>query len=131
MAKELAINPAVLDPSKLGVIYIPPGQWGYKKNICLRYSWFENNSKEIPLGHKPYLCKSAEIEVTPGSRKSNFGVVRIPARSWKATRNPPKQQSTWTGILYFKPISDNPSISSHTQWGKLGKEPTKHIVFFV
>ena len=60
---------------------MPPCQWGNKKNIFLRYSCFENNNKEIPFGHKPYLCKSAEIEVTPGSLKSNLGVVKIPAHS--------------------------------------------------
>ena len=100
------------------------------KNKCFRYSCLLNNNKDIPLGHNPYLCKSADIDVTPGKRKSNLGVSVIPALSWNATKNPPKQQSTCTGILYFIPSFDNCSISSETQWGKLGKEPTKHIVFF-
>jgi len=101
------------------------------KNKCFRYSCLLNNNKDIPLGHNPYLCKSADIDVTPGKRKSNLGVSVIPALSWNTTKNPPKQQSTCTGILYFIPSFDNCSISSETQWGKLGKEPTKHIVFFV
>jgi hypothetical protein len=30
---------------------------------------------ETPLGARPYLCKSADIEVTPGSKKSNLGIL--------------------------------------------------------
>ena len=75
------------------------------------------------------MCKSADIDVTPSRRKSNLGVVSIPAFLWNATKNPPKQQSTCKGFLYLTAILDNDSISSQTQWGKLGKDPTMHIVF--
>jgi len=38
--------------------------------------------------------------------------------------NPPKQQSTWTGILYLTPKADIASISSDVPYGKLGNDPT-------
>lgn len=37
---------------------------------------------------------------------------------------PPKQQSTWTGILYLRPKADIASISSEVPYGKLGNDPT-------
>ena len=49
--------------------------------IATEISSLLNNKSDIPLGQRPYLCKSAEIEVTPGKRKSNNGVSVIPALS--------------------------------------------------
>lgn len=57
------------------------------------------------------MCVSADILVTPGKLKSNNGNWK-PACGINAAINPPKQQSTWTGILYLRPNADIASISS-------------------
>lgn len=57
------------------------------------------------------MCVSVEILVTPGNIKSNGGKGK-PAWGINAAIKPPKQQSTWTGILYFRPKADMASISS-------------------
>ena len=63
------------------------------------------------------------IEVTPGSLKSKRGNLK-PASSIKMIRNPPKQASTCSGILYFTANFDSSSIGSITPTGKFGAEPT-------
>lgn len=61
--------------------------------------------------------------VTPGKIKSNGGSGN-PACGINAAIKPPKQQSTWTGILYLRPKADIASISSDVPYGKLGNDPT-------
>ena len=48
------------------------------------------------------LCVSADMLVTPGTVKSN-GSSGNPAFFIKGTRNPPRQLSTCTGMLYRFP----------------------------
>lgn len=55
--------------------------------------------------------------------KSNGGNGK-PACGINAAMKPPKQQSTWTGILYLRPKADIASISSDVPYGKLGNDPT-------
>lgn len=61
--------------------------------------------------------------MTPGKTKSNCGKGK-PALGINAAIKPPKQQSTWTGMLYLRPKADIPSISSDVPYGKLGNDPT-------
>lgn len=42
----------------------------------------------------------------------------------KQIKNPPRQASTWTGMLYFKPNSEIASILSIVPYGKFGVDPT-------
>lgn len=49
--------------------------------------------------------------MTPGKIKSNRGREK-PACGINAAIKPPKQQSTWTGMLYLRPKADIASISS-------------------
>ena len=67
--------------------------------------------QELPLGAKPYLWVSTEMEVTPGERKSKKpsdegeesdeenGAAK-PALESRGTRKEPRQQSTWRGREY-------------------------------
>lgn len=57
------------------------------------------------------LCVSADILVTPAKLKSNEGRGK-PAWGINAAMKPPKQQSTWTGILYLRPKAEIAFISS-------------------
>jgi hypothetical protein len=82
---------------------------------------------ELPLGAKPYLCVSHEIDVTPLRRKSK-SVVSKPALSRKGTRKEPRQQSTWRGSFFFRARRESEVMSSMMPWGKLGAEPTRRIV---
>lgn len=77
----------------------------------LRSALLEYMMTEDPLGANPYLCVSHlqitgllvidegirggtnEMELTPGTRKSN-GSTGYPARSRKGMRKEPRQQST-------------------------------------
>ena len=64
----------------------------------------------------PYLCRSALMDVTPGTRKSKGG-TGYPSFSTKGSMNPPRQASTWKGSprrAAHRPMS---SMGSTTPWG--------------
>lgn len=69
------------------------------------------------------LWVSAEMLVIPRSLKSKSGIEN-PALGMNASKNPPRQASVWTGMLYFTPISAMAAILSMQPWGKAGAEPT-------
>lgn len=62
----------------------------------------QNQHNRIRFTHLLFLtlCVSAEMLVTLLTRKSN-GSSLNPAFSMNTIRNPPKQASTWKGMLYF------------------------------
>lgn len=72
---------------------MPPVHSGATKYCAWRISAVEYMTTEDPLGAKPNLCVSVEMDVTPGTRKSNGGSLR-PSDSAKAMRKEPRQQST-------------------------------------
>ena len=57
-----------------GEQYLPPVQSVRKKYCALRRALSRNAHTELPLNAYPYLCVSADIDVTPGSRKSKTGM---------------------------------------------------------
>ena len=56
------------------------------------YSCVRNIRTEAPFGEQPYLWQSADIEETPGKRKSNNGSGN-PASAANGSKNPPMQAS--------------------------------------
>ena len=52
---------------------------------------------DAPLKQYPYLWMSAEIEVTPSTRKSQ-GATGSPRRSQNGRSQPPRQASTWQRV---------------------------------
>ena len=57
-----------------GEQYLPPVQSVLKKYWALRSALSRKARTEVPFSAYPYLWVSAEIEVTPGTRKSNSGM---------------------------------------------------------
>lgn len=58
-------------PAKVGVTYKPPDQSETGEKVNLLSSFVLNISTEQPLGPLQYLWGSQDIEVTPGTLKSN------------------------------------------------------------
>ena len=58
-----------------------------------------HSSVDAPLPAYAYLWRSALIDVTPGTRKSHFGIGR-PSFSSHGSTNPPTHASTWSGSLF-------------------------------
>ena len=79
--------------------------------------------QELPLGAKPYLCVSQDMDVTPLSRKSNVSMGK-PDFVRKGRRKEPRHASTWKGMRRRRAMRDRPVRSSIMPWGKLGAEPT-------
>jgi hypothetical protein len=80
-----------LEPVMVGVAYRPPSQ-----SVHTEYWYFlkdcdRNISTDDPFGAYAYLCVSQEIEVTPGTEKSNL--YRSSSRR-KLSKNDPKHAST-------------------------------------
>ena len=81
-------------PAIVGEKYRPPGH-----SVAVKY-WYRRNSgeryrtTEVPLAAKPNLWVSADIDVTPGRRKSKGG-TGYPSRAAQGSTNPPRQASVW------------------------------------
>ena len=63
------------------------------KLLHIREAWVKKwklGCTEEPLGAKPYLCVSAERDVTPGTAKSNAGTGYLPhvTRKIRSLHNP-------------------------------------------
>src|SRR3954452_122955 len=97
-AQVAASRPPERDPSMPGEQYLPPVQPVRKKYCPLRSALSRNASTDVPLNAYPYLCVSAEMLVTPGTRKSRLGMSQ--PSSWPNGRiQPPRQPSTCRPML--------------------------------
>ena len=76
------------------------------------------------------LCVSTDMLVTPASLKSKDGTLK-PAFGIKQIKNPPRQASTWTGILYFTPKSEIALILSIVPYGKFGVDPINYYKYYI
>ena len=72
-AQVAARRPPDREPSIPGEQYLPPVQSVRKKYWLLRRARSRNSTTDVPLRPYAYLWVSAEIDVTPGTRKSNGG----------------------------------------------------------
>ncbi|MNW69642.1 hypothetical protein D3C74_487040 [compost metagenome] len=70
----------------------------------------------MPLGAYPYLWMSAEIDVTPGTRKSKTGTWAA-ASGQKGRTQPPTHASTWTGTPRALAAAATSSTGSTTPCG--------------
>ena len=73
---------------------------------------------------------SADIEVTPGSEKSNGG-TGYPNRRAHGRMKPPRHASVWKPSPCSRAVSDSASIGSIVPCGNAGAEPTRAIVSLV
>ena len=69
-----ASSPPEREPSMPGEQYFPPDHSVLKKYWALRRDLSRNDSTDVPFNAYPYLWVSAEIDVTPGTRKSKTGM---------------------------------------------------------
>jgi hypothetical protein len=106
----------------------PLGQESARKAERSASSRLRKNTVEAGFGQKPNLCRSAEMERTPGKRKSKCGVAR-PMRVKKGAIQPPTQASTCSHVPVSMARRLSSSIGSMTPCGKHGAEPTSAIVF--
>ena len=58
-------------PLRLGEVYSPPGQPFTNEYWWRRSDSGRNSSTEVPLNANPYLWVSADMDVTPGTDRSN------------------------------------------------------------
>src|SRR5210317_755386 len=69
---------AMIPPERLppipGETYVPPTHSGLVVYWCLRKPLSRYTTTDVPLGPYAYLCVSAEMDVTPGMRKSMGGM---------------------------------------------------------
>src|SRR6476660_4505820 len=92
-AHAVAIGRPDRDPWMLGDAYRPPSQPS-KTNVWYRRSAFEACTiTDEPFGAYPSLCTSIDIDITPGTRKSQGGTVS-PFSSMNGRMNPPMHAST-------------------------------------
>src|SRR5258708_38120280 len=83
---------------------------------------------EAGFGQKPNLCRSAEIDATPGRRKSNAGIGR-PISAANGAIQPPTHASTCSQMPRATASSDKAAIGSMVPQEKHGTEPTSIMVF--
>ena len=82
-----------------------------EKNASSRNYLVLNKTVDTPLGAKPCLCWSHDIDVTPSKVKSNFPKSK-PWSFAKIAVNPPKHASTCNPIFFLLAIDANYSIGS-------------------
>jgi hypothetical protein len=73
------------------------------------------------LGAYAYLCRSTEIDVTPGTAKSNAG-RSVPSRRRYGSVQPPKHASTWQRTPAAAATAAISPTGSTTPWAYDGAE---------
>ena len=98
MCRSVAYAPAIGPPGRVeempGFTTVYPGQPAQAKYCGRRIGALRCSSTDTPLDAYAYLCRSTEIEVTPGTDRSNGG-TGWPSRRRYGRLQPPKQASTW------------------------------------
>src|SRR6476661_933478 len=110
-AHVAASSPPEREPSMPGDAYLPPDQSVMKKYWLLRSAMSRNASTDDPLNPYPYLWVSAEIDVTPGTRKSKSG-MSYPSSRPKGRMKPPRHPSTCRPTPRSSARSESDSIGS-------------------
>src|ERR1019366_9244422 len=82
---------------------------------------------DTPVDAYPYLWTSADMDVTPGSRKSN-GSAKRPSCVRNGRRKPPMHASTWQRMPRSRAREAMSAMGSTTPWGEVGADPTTMMV---
>src|SRR5699024_1317800 len=103
-----------LEPARVGLTPGYPGQSVVANHAARCRCRPRLSSTEVPLGANPYLCRSAEILVTRGTRRSH-GFVTGPApgeAGQHGSARPPRHASTCSPMLRSRDSS--PAATSTT-----------------
>lgn len=84
----------------------------------------KSSSRSHRLSMQPTLWVSAEMLVTPGTRKSNSSPTSYPTSFIKAIKNPPRQASTCRGMFFLTAIAAIFRTGSITPCGYCGADAT-------
>src|SRR4029077_12492626 len=126
-AHAAAIEPPPFVPSTPDDPYMPPSQLSVTKVWYPRSSLFRCMITDAPFAVYPYLCRSTEMLVTPGTEKFQGGTVS-PSLAMEVSVPPPMQASTWQLMSRRAASAAISGIGSITPCGYCGADPTSNTV---